>query len=51
MATILQILGISVISLGFGLIFAPLGVISAGVGIILFGLAWERVDNAQSSGQ
>jgi uncharacterized membrane protein len=49
--TMLQILGILVISLGLGLIYAPIGVISLGVGIVLFGLAWERVSYAQSSSE
>jgi hypothetical protein len=51
MATLLQILGIAVISVGFGLIYMPVGVIVAGIGIILFGLAWERVNYAQSSSE
>jgi uncharacterized membrane-anchored protein YitT (DUF2179 family) len=50
-ATLLQIIGFSIFSLGLGLIYMPLGIISAGVGIVLFGLAWERVENAQSSGE
>lgn len=50
-ATLLQILGFGIISVGLGMIFLPLGVIAAGIGLILFGLAWERVNNAQSTGE
>lgn len=46
MATLLQIAGIVVISLGLGLIWLPLGVISLGIGGVLFGLALERSVNA-----
>ena len=42
LATILQIAGISVISLGVGLRFPPAGVIIAGAGLVLFGIALER---------
>ena len=49
--TMLQILGTVLISLGFGLIWPPIGVICLGVGAVLFGLAWERVTYAQSSGE
>jgi len=42
LATILQIAGISVISLGVGLWFPPAGVIIAGAGLVLFGIALER---------
>lgn len=49
--TMLQILGILVISLGLGLIWLPIGVIALGVGAVLFGLAWERVTDAQPSGK
>ena len=41
-ATILQVTGITLVSLGIGLIFPPAGVIMAGVGAVLFGLAIER---------
>jgi hypothetical protein len=41
-ATILQAAGATVISVGFGLIFAPAGIIIAGVFAILFGLSLER---------
>lgn len=41
-ATILQVTGISLVSLGVGLVFPPAGVIVAGVGMVLFGLAFER---------
>jgi len=42
LATILQIAGISVVSLGVGLWFVPAGVIVAGVGLVLIGIALER---------
>jgi hypothetical protein len=42
LATVLQAVGITVVSLGVGLWFPPAGVVVAGVGIVLFGLALER---------
>lgn len=42
LATVLQAVGIAVVSFGVGLWFPPAGVIVAGVGIVLFGLALER---------
>lgn len=42
LATILQIAGISLVSLGVGLWFFPAGVIVAGAGLVLFGIALER---------
>jgi hypothetical protein len=42
MATTLQILGASAISIGAGLIFIPAGLIIAGIFALLFGLAAER---------
>lgn len=42
LATVLQAVGVAVVSLGAGLWFPPAGVIVAGVGIVLFGLALER---------
>lgn len=41
-ATILQVTGISLVSLGIGLIFPPAGVVVAGLGMVLFGMAIER---------
>ena len=41
-ATILQAVGVAVISVGLGLFFLPAGVIAAGVGVLLCGLALER---------
>jgi hypothetical protein len=41
-ATILQVTGISLVSLGIGLIFPPAGVVVAGIGMVLFGMAIER---------
>jgi len=42
LATILQIAGISVVSLGVGLWFVPAGLVVAGTGLVLFGIALER---------
>lgn len=47
MATFMQALGATTISVGLGLIWFPLGVISAGIFITLFGLAWERLRNVE----
>lgn len=41
-ATILQAVGIALVSIGFGIWLLPAGVIVAGAGFILFGLALER---------
>ncbi len=38
----LQVAGSLLVSLGLGLIFAPLGIIALGVFAVLFGLAIER---------
>jgi hypothetical protein len=40
--SILQAIGISVISFGAGLVFIPAGILLAGVGILLFGLALDK---------
>jgi len=40
--TTFQIVGIAVIAIGLGLVYAPVGVIALGAGILLFGLALER---------
>ena len=42
MATTLQIIGASAISVGAGFIFIPAGLIIAGIFALLFGLAAER---------
>lgn len=42
LATVLQAVGVAVVSVGVGLWFAPAGVVVAGVGCVLFGLALER---------
>jgi len=47
MATFMQALGGATISVGLGLIWLPIGIISAGIFITLFGLAWERIRNAE----
>jgi hypothetical protein len=41
-ATILQIVGVTAVAVGAGLVYLPLGVIVAGVGCVLFGIAIER---------
>jgi hypothetical protein len=41
-ATILQVVGISLVSVGVGLWFLPAGIIVAGLGFVLFGIAIER---------
>jgi hypothetical protein len=41
LATILQVAGCAIISIGVGLLLPALGVIVAGVAIVLFGLAVE----------
>jgi len=40
-STIIQIVGLTTLSLGFGLIFVPAGVIVAGVALIVFGIAQQ----------
>jgi hypothetical protein len=42
LATILQVVGISLVSVGVGLWFLPAGIIAAGLGFVLFGIAIER---------
>jgi hypothetical protein len=42
MATILQISGATLLSIGVGTIFIPAGIIVSGISLILFGLAIER---------
>lgn len=42
MATIIQILGAVTVSVGVGLIYAPIGIILAGVFALAFGVALER---------
>ena len=46
MATILQIAGAALITVGVALVFLPAGLIVGGAGALLFGLAMER-GNAQ----
>lgn len=41
-ATILQVAGITLVSVGVGLWFLPAGVVVAGLGLVLFGIAIER---------
>jgi hypothetical protein len=41
-ATILQLVGLTFISVGLGLFSLPLGIIAAGVSCVLVGLAFER---------
>jgi hypothetical protein len=41
-ATILQGLGATVVSVGLGLWLPPVGIITAGLFMVLFGLALER---------
>lgn len=41
-ATILQIAGATLISIGAALVFLPLGIILAGTAALLFGIAMER---------
>lgn len=42
LATILQVAGITLVSVGVGLWFLPAGVVVAGLGLVLFGIAIER---------
>ncbi len=42
MATIIQILGALTVSIGVGLMYAPLGIILTGVFALVFGVALER---------
>lgn len=44
LATILQIAGAALVTVGVGLIFLPAGFIVGGAAVILFGVAMERVD-------
>lgn len=41
-ATILQGLGATVVSVGLGLWLPPVGIVTAGIFLVLFGLALER---------
>jgi len=41
-ATILQIAGATLISVGAALVYLPLGIILAGISALLFGIALER---------
>lgn len=41
-ATILQVVGLSAISLGLGLFILPLGIIAVGASCLLIGLAIEK---------
>jgi hypothetical protein len=41
-ATILQIAGATLLSIGAALIYLPLGIILAGTAALLFGIAMER---------
>jgi hypothetical protein len=41
-ATILQILGAALISVGAAFVYLPLGIILAGVATLIFGIALER---------
>lgn len=45
-SSILQVLGLSAISIGLGLLLLPVGIISAGVSLVLIGIAMERSNNA-----
>lgn len=47
MSTILQVSGISLISVGAYLAWPPLGITLFGIGILLFGLAMERGNGAK----
>ena len=40
--TILQAVGVAVISVAAGLVFVPAGVLLAGVGVLLFGRALDK---------
>jgi hypothetical protein len=42
LATVLQAVGVAVVSIGVGLWLLPAGVVVAGLGFVLFGLALER---------
>lgn len=42
LATVIQVLGITLVSVGVGLAYPPAGVVVAGIGLVLFGLALER---------
>ena len=41
-ATILELVGLTFISIGLGLFSLPLGIVAAGVSCVLIGLAFER---------
>jgi hypothetical protein len=42
LATVIQVLGITLVSVGVGIAYPPAGIVVAGVGLLLFGLALER---------
>lgn len=42
LATVLQIAGAALITLGIGVLFVPAGLIAGGIFAVLFGLALER---------
>lgn len=48
MASLIQLIGFIVISVGVWFIYPPAAIIVAGGLLVSFGLAWERVRNARS---
>lgn len=42
LATILQVVGVTVISVAVGVVYWPAGLVLAGVGCLLFGLALDK---------
>lgn len=44
MATILQAVGATVITIGVGLIYLPAGLIVGGLSAVVFGVAMERIN-------
>jgi hypothetical protein len=42
LATVIQVFGITLVSVGVGIAYPPAGIVVAGVGLLLFGLALER---------
>ena len=46
-STIIQVLGLTAISVGLGLLLLPLGIIAGGVSLLLIGIAMERSINAR----
>ena len=49
MATLIQLIGFVVVSVGVWFIYPPAAVIIAGLFTVAFGVALERVNNARSS--